>query len=76
MKTMKKILPTVDVALCVATLLLLLVDLVKPGLDLFLTAPVKWFLLVTCAVTIAAGAVKLADERRKLRRRLARKKNK
>lgn len=76
MKTMKRILSTASAALCAAALILLAVDLVKPGLDMFLKEPVKWFLLVTSIVVIAASAVKLADERRRLRRRLARKKSK
>jgi hypothetical protein len=76
MRTVKRILSTASAALCTATLILLAVDLVKPGLDLFLKDAVKWFLLVTSIVVIAASAVKLANARRKLRRRLARKKNK
>ncbi len=73
---MKRFLPTASAVLCAATLVLLLADRVRPGLDLFLREPVKWFLLITCIVVIAASAVKLADERRRLRRRLARKKHK
>lgn len=72
MKAIRKVLFGINAALCAATLLLLLVDCVRPGLDLFLREPVKWFLLATCAVVIASGAIRLADQRRRLRRRLAR----
>jgi len=72
MKTTRKVFSALSAALCAATLVLLLVDGVKPGLDLFLKAPVKGFLLLTCAVVIAASALRVADERRRLRRRLER----
>ena len=74
MKTTRKVFSALSAALCAATLVLLLVDGVKPGLDLFLKAPVKGFLLLTCVVVIAASALRVADDRRRLRRRLARRK--
>lgn len=73
MKVIRGILPGLSVALCAAILLLLLVDCVRPDLDLFLKAPVKWFLLAACLVVIASSAARLADQRRRLRKRLARK---
>ena len=74
MKTVRRLFPGLSAALCVVMLLLLLVDRIRPGLDLFLKEPVKCFVLVVCMAVIASGAVRLADQRRRLRRRLARKK--
>ena len=41
MKTTGRVLSAISAVLCAATLVLLLLDLVKPGLDLFLKASVK-----------------------------------
>ena len=75
MKTTGRVLSAISAVLCAATLVLLLLDLVKPGLDLFLKASVKGFLLLTSVVVIAASALRIADARRRLRRRLARRKS-
>ena len=72
MKLIRGMLSGLSVALCVAILLLLLIDCIRPNLDLFLRAPVKGFLLAACLVVIASSAIRLADQRRKLRKRLAR----
>mgnify|MGYP002508739501 CR=1 FL=1 len=64
----------IGILFAVVMLLLLLVDRIRPGLDLFLKEPVKCFVLVVCMTVIASSAVRLADQRRRLRRRLARKK--
>jgi amino acid transporter len=75
MKTTGRVLSAIGAVLCAATLVLLLLDLVKPDLDLFLKASVKGFLLLTCVVVIAACALRIADTRKRLRRRLARRKS-
>lgn len=74
MKTIRRLLPTLSAVLCGATLLLLLADRIQPGLDLFLREPVKLCVLITCVVVIAASAVRLSAQRRRLRKRLARRK--
>ncbi len=71
MKKIKKVLPPLSAALCALCLVLLLIDLVSPGLSLFLKPWVKLYLLVPCVSVIAASAVKLSQTRRRLRRRLA-----
>ena len=72
MKTVRRLLPGLNVTFCVAILLLLLADCVRPDLDLFLKEPVKYFVLVACVTVIASCVVQLANQRRRLRRRLAR----
>jgi len=67
-RTLHRVLPLVDAALCAVLLVLLLADLFWPGADIFLNGFVKVFLLVTCLLSSACGMLLVARRRRGQRR--------
>lgn len=70
MKRLKKLLPPLSAAMCMICTALLLLDALKPDWSLFLKSAVKWYALACCASVFAAGVVLIANERRRVRRRL------
>jgi len=63
MEIIRGTLPKVSLLLCAGCLVLLLVDLIWPGIMLFLKEWVKVYLLAACLVTAAAGVLLASRQR-------------
>lgn len=68
-------LPLASAALCVVTLIILLTDIIRPGVNLFLNEAVKVLMLITCLLAAVNGIRLIARQRsreREMRRRWSR----
>ena len=71
MNALRKYLPLACLVLCAVLVLLLLIDLIWPGLYIFLKPFGKWFALITCLCASGCGMLQIARDR-ETRRRAAR----
>lgn len=67
MKSVQRFLPAINALLCVAVLILLLVDAIWPLANIFLNGFVKLLLLVTCVLSSVCGVMLAARQRRRAR---------
>ena len=70
MKKIERYLPVASAALCALLLLLLLIDVIWPKSELFLSEIVKSVILITCVLAALCGLLLIRRDRRATRRRM------